>query len=74
VVAGVARRAQRQRIPVIAVAGIIGDQIEGIYTEGISAVFATNWTARSFAESSPPHWKRDLAITMDNLMRLIMLR
>jgi glycerate kinase len=73
VVAGVARRAKRQRVPVIAIAGIIGDQFEGIYAEGISAVFATNWTARPFTGSSLSQWRQDLDVTMDNLMRLIVI-
>ncbi|MDR1220141.1 MAG: glycerate kinase [Treponema sp.] len=73
VVAGVARRAKRQRIPVIAIAGITGDQIEGIYAEGISAVFATNRTARTFAEGALSEWKHDLAFTMDNVMRLMLM-
>jgi glycerate kinase len=71
VVAGVGRRAKQQRIPVIAVAGVIGDQIEGIYAEGINAVFATNWTARPFTELPLSLWKRDLAVAMENLMRLM---
>jgi glycerate kinase len=72
-VVGIGRRAKRRQIPVIAVAGVIGDQIEDIYTEGISAIFATNWTARPFTEQPRSLWKRDLAVTMDNLMRLMAL-
>ncbi|MDR0637489.1 MAG: glycerate kinase [Spirochaetaceae bacterium] len=73
VVVGVARRAKRLRVPVIAVAGITGDTVDGVYAEGISAVFATNRTARSFAQTPLSEWKRDLAFTMDNLMRVIRL-
>jgi glycerate kinase len=75
VVIGAARRAKRHQIPVIAIAGITGDQgkIESMYAEGISAVFATNWTARPFAQTSLSEWKQDLAFTMDNLMRLTLI-
>jgi glycerate kinase len=73
VVIGVGRRARRQRIPVIAVAGVIGDQIEGVYAEGISAVFATNWTARPVTELPLSLWRHDLAVTMENVMRLMAL-
>jgi glycerate kinase len=72
VVVGVARRAKRQRVPVIAIAGVTGDGIEGIYDEGVSAVFVTNRAARPFAELLP-HCADDLALAMDNLMRFMAL-
>jgi glycerate kinase len=71
-VVGVARRAKRQRVPVIAIAGVTGDGIEGVYNEGVSAVFVTNRAARPFAEL-PPRCAGDLALTMDNLMRFLAL-
>jgi glycerate kinase len=71
VVIGVARRAKRQRVPVIAIAGITGGNIDGVYAEGVNAVFATNRTARPFAQTPLSEWKEDLAFTMDNVMRLM---
>jgi glycerate kinase len=67
-VAGVARRAKHQRARVIAIAGVTGERIEGVYAEGVSAVFTTNRRARPFTEGSLSEWKHDLA---DNLMRLL---
>jgi glycerate kinase len=71
VVIGVARRvkkAARQGIPVIALVGDIGDNIEGAYDEGVAAVFSINRVAVPFekAKSRAPD---DLRLTMDNLMR-----
>ncbi|MDL2324366.1 glycerate kinase [Ruminococcaceae bacterium OttesenSCG-928-A16] len=68
VVVGVARRAKPKQVPVIAVVGDIGDGIEQVYQEGVSAVFSINRVAVDFAAAklrSP----KDLALTMDNLMR-----
>jgi glycerate kinase len=39
VVIGVARRAKKANVPVVAVVGDIGDDIEGAYDEGVSAIF-----------------------------------
>jgi glycerate kinase len=72
VVVGVARRAKQQGVPVIAITGITGGSIQGVYDEGISAVFVTNRAARPFAEI-PPRCAEDLALAMDNLMRLMAL-
>jgi glycerate kinase len=72
VVVGVARRAKRQGVPVIAIAGVTGDGIEGVYHEGVSAVFVTNRAARPVAEL-PSHCADDLALAMDNLMRFMAL-
>ncbi|MDR2784820.1 MAG: glycerate kinase [Treponema sp.] len=72
VVVGVARRAKRQGVPVVAIAGVTGDGIEGVYGEGVSAVFVTNRAARPFSEL-PAHCANDLALTMDNLMRFMAL-
>jgi glycerate kinase len=72
VVIGVARRAKRQRVPVIAITGVTGDNIEGAYEEGVSAVFVTNRAARPLPEILP-HCADDLALAMDNLMRFMAL-
>jgi glycerate kinase len=72
VVIGVARRAKKQGIPVIAMVGDIGDNIEGAYDEGVSAIFSINRVALPFKEIRS-RCKSDLALTMDNLMRFIIV-
>jgi len=69
-VIGVARRAQKAGVPLIAVVGDIGDDIEAAYEEGVSAVFSINRVAvdRNTAKARA---KDDLALTMDNIMRFI---
>lgn len=70
VVIGVARRAKEKKVPVVAVVGDIGDDIEGAYEEGVSAIFSTNRVAVPFPEAKARS-KRDLSLTMDNLMRFL---
>lgn len=72
VVIGVARRTKKAGIPLIAIVGDIGDNIEGAYNEGVSAIFSINRVAVPFKEAKPRS-KNDLALTMDNLMRFISL-
>lgn len=72
VVIGVARRTKKKRIPLIAIVGDIGDDIESVYDEGVSAVFSINRVAVPFSEAKL-RCKNDLALTMDNLMRFISL-
>ncbi len=70
VVIGVARRTKKMGVPLIAVVGDIGDNIEDIYNEGVSAVFSINRVAVPFSEAKLRS-KSDLALTMDNIMRFI---
>jgi glycerate kinase len=70
VVIGVARRAKKRAVPVIAVVGDIGDGIEGAYGEGVSAIFSINRRAIPFEEART-RCKEDLGLTMDNLLRLL---
>ena len=55
-------------VPLVAVVGDIGDNIEAAYDMGVSAVFSINRVAVPFREAKPRS-KSDLALTMDNLMR-----
>jgi glycerate kinase len=69
-VIGVARRAKKQGIPVLAIVGEIGDAVEGAYEEGVSGIFSIIRTAKPFKEikeRSPD----DLRLTMDNLFRFM---
>jgi glycerate kinase len=70
VVIGVARRVKRMGIPVLAVVGDIGDNIEGIYQEGVTAVFSINRVAVPF-EKAKPRAPSDLRLTMESLTRFI---
>lgn len=70
VVIGVARRAKQKGVPVVAVVGDIGDNVEGAYDEGVSAVFSINRVAVDFRQART-RAKSDLALTMDNLMRFV---
>lgn len=47
---GVARRAKAKGVPVVAIVGVVGEGVEAVYREGITAVFPTNRQALPFAE------------------------
>ncbi len=68
VVIGVARRAKKKGVKTIAFVGDIGDNIEGAYEEGVSAVFSINRVALPYKEQRP-RAKSDLYLTLDNLLR-----
>ena len=70
VVIGVARRAKRKSVPVIALVGAIGDGIEAAYDEGVSAIFCINRNAEDFVEAHS-RAKSNLALAADNLMRFL---
>lgn len=70
VVIGVARRAKKAGVPVTAIVGDIGNNIEMAYSEGVSAIFSINRTAVPF-EKARLRSRDDLYLTMDNLMRFI---
>jgi len=68
VVIGVARRAKLANIPVVAVVGDIGNDVEPAYAEGVSSIISINRVAVSFFEAR--HRSRsDMALTIDNFMR-----
>lgn len=70
VVIGVSRRAKEQNVPVIAVVGDIGNNIGKAYEEGVTAIFSINNVAVPF-EKAKLRCREDMAMTMDNIMRLI---
>lgn len=70
VVIGVARRAKRAGVPVVAIVGDIGDDIDEAYEAGVTAVFSTNRLAIPFSEAKPRS-KRDYRAAVNNIMRLI---
>lgn len=69
VISGVARRAKKLNIPLIAVVGDIGDNIDPVYQIGVSAVFSINQIAVDYSVARTRS-RKDLAKTIDNLMRL----
>lgn len=72
VVAGVAARAKKQNVPVIAVVGDIGDDTDGIYDAGVYAIVSINRVAVPFSIAAA-RCESDLAKTMDTIMKLIKL-
>ncbi|MBW7571339.1 glycerate kinase family protein [Caproiciproducens faecalis] len=73
VIIGVAHRAKKKNVPLIAVVGDIGNQIEEVYKEGVNAVFSINRVAVPFTEARLRS-KSDLRLTMDSIMRLLTLK
>jgi glycerate kinase len=71
-VIGVARRAKQQGVPVVAIVGDVGDQIDEIYEEGVYTIFSINTVAVPFSKAKL-RCRSDFAFTMDNLMRFTLL-
>lgn len=69
VVIGVARRAKKAAVPVIAVVGDIGDNIEKAYDMGVSAIFSINRVAVPFKEAKLRS-RSDLSLTISDIIRL----
>ena len=67
---GVAKRAKALEIPVIVIAGDIGDDIENVYSLGVTAVMSINRVAVPF-EKARLRCESDLELTVDTLMRLL---
>ncbi len=70
VVIGVARRAKVANVPLVAIVGDIGDDIDAAYEEGVTSIFSINRIAVDF-KVAKARSKSDLALTMKNLMYFI---
>lgn len=68
VVIGVARRAAKLGVPVVAVVGSISGGSEDAYKEGVSAIFSINTSPMAFEEAKQ-YSENNLAITMENILR-----
>lgn len=68
VVIGVSSRAVKQKVPVIAVVGDIGDNLEEAYALGVSAIFSINRVAVPY-EKAKLRAKSDLALTIADILR-----
>ena len=73
VVIGVARRAKKQGVPVIAVVGGAEGDMSKAYEQGVTAIFSINRLPQDFSVSRK-FSKENLEFTMDNLSRVIKLR
>lgn len=70
VVIGVSRRAKRMHIPVLAVVGDVGDDLDEAYEQGVTAIFSTNHLAIPFSEAKKRS-KQDYRLTVENLFRML---
>ena len=70
VVIGVSRRARKMGIPVIAVVGDIGDDIDEAYDEGVTGIFSINRVAVPYKEART-RARSDMSLTMDNILRFM---
>ncbi len=70
VICGVAERAKKKQVPVIVIAGSIGEKIDNAYEQGISAIFSINQRAEDFSISAGKS-KINLENTMENLLRMM---
>lgn len=69
VVIGVAKRAGRAGVPVIAVVGGAEEGIDRAYDMGVSAVFSINRLPQDFSVSRN-HSRENMAFAMDNILKL----
>ena len=72
VVIGIAQRAKKLGVPVIAVVGDIGDNMEPAYDLGVSAIYSINRVAVEFPKAKLRS-KSDLSLTVDTIMRTLKL-
>lgn len=70
VISGIAQYTKKHSIPLIAVVGCIDDDIDELYPAGVTAVFSINTKPLPFEEAIK-YSEKNLAITMDNLMRIL---
>ena len=70
VVVGVAKRAKKLGVPVIALVGDVGDGIESVYETGLDGVFSINRVAVPFAQAKE-RAPQDLADTAADLCRFL---
>ena len=70
VISGVAVRAARCGVPVLAVAGAVEGDIAPLYDMGVTAVFSINRRAEDFSTARHKS-EENLRVTMDNILRLL---
>lgn len=72
VIAGIARRAERRHIPVLAIVGDIADDAEKMYDIGVSAIFSINRVAIPYPEAKP-RAQQDLRRTVRTIFQFAKL-
>ena len=70
VIDGVARRARAAGVPVVCVAGSVGEGAQSAYDVGVSAIFSINRRAEGF-ETSRYKSRENLAAVMEDILRLV---
>lgn len=70
VIAGIAKRCKKAKVPLIAIVGDIGDGIEKLYSRGVSAIFSINRVAVDY-KIARLRAEKDLHLTVENIMRFI---
>ncbi|UTC64441.1 glycerate kinase [Treponema sp. OMZ 788] len=73
VVVGVAKRAKKKNVPVIAVVGDAESGIDPVYDTGVSSVFSINRLAVPFSQAQKTA-ETDLVSTMKDILRLIKIK
>jgi glycerate kinase len=68
VVIGIAKRTKKAKVPLIAIVGDIGDDIEEAYEKGVSGIFSINRVAVEYKDARK-RAREDLYLTVDNIMR-----
>lgn len=72
VIAGVAKRTKKAKIPLVAVVGSVGEGVEEMYTLGVNSIFSINKAPLAFEEAR--HFSEEnLAFTMKNILKLMSL-
>ncbi|MCY6372237.1 glycerate kinase [Clostridium ganghwense] len=67
---GIAEKASKYDIPVIAIVGAVGDEAEKVYERGITSIFSTNLQPIPFEEAKIC-CRKNLLKTTESVMRLI---
>ena len=70
VVIGVARRTKAAKVPLVAIVGDIGDNIEDAYELGVAGIFSINRVAIDYSKARKRSCQ-DLALTVNNLMKFL---
>lgn len=70
VVSGIANRAYRKNVPVIVLAGDVGDDAYQAYDKGVTAIFSINRLAIPYSEAKK-RAKQDYQNTLGDILRLI---
>lgn len=73
VVIGVARAAKEKDVPVVAIVGGAEKDIEGVYKEGVTAVFTINRLPEDFSVSRYKS-EENLRLSFENVLRLLKIR